>query len=124
MKRTIALTVLTAAFLTAATAFAATGHSRAVTLKGTVGPGFTITLTKNGTKVRSLPAGAYSFVIADRASAHNFVLEKEHGGRFERELTDVSATGTKTVSINLTRGTWKYYCEPHESAMFGRFTVK
>ena len=51
------------------------------------------------------------------------MLEKEHS-KFEKELTDVSDTGTKTATINLTKGTWKYYCEPHESSMNGTFTVK
>lgn len=96
----------------------------AITLRGSVGPGYTITLTRNGHKVKSLRPGNYRFVIADRAPVHNFVLEKERGGRFERELTDVSDVGTRTVAIRLTRGTWKYYCEPHESMMFGTFTVK
>jgi plastocyanin len=95
-----------------------------ITLRGSVGPGYTISLTKNGQRVKSLPAGTYRFVIADHAGIHNFVLEKERGGHVERELTDVSEVGTKTVTIKLTRGTWKYYCEPHESVMFGRFTVR
>lgn len=109
-----------------ATAAVASVHtsSAALTLRGSVGPGFTISLTKNGRMVKSLRAGTYRFVIADRATIHNFVLEKERGGRFERELTDVSGTGTRTATIKLTRGTWKYYCEPHESAMFGSFTVR
>lgn len=97
--------------------------SDAITLHGSVGPGFTISLTRNGRRVRRLRAGTYRFVIADRAAIHNFVLEKERGGRFERELTDVSAVGTKTVTVRLTPGAWKYYCEPHESMMSGFFTV-
>ena len=98
--------------------------SGALTLRGSVGPAFAIALTRNGQKVRSLRAGTYRFVIADRASIHNFVLEKERGGHFERELTDVSDVGTKTVTIKLTRGSWKYDCEAHESVMFGSFTVR
>jgi Copper binding proteins, plastocyanin/azurin family len=96
----------------------------AITLRGSVGPGYTISLRKNGQMVRSLRAGTYRFLIADHAAAHDFVLEKERGGRFERELTDVSEVGTKAVTIKLTRGTWKYYCEPHESVMSGSFIVR
>ena len=96
----------------------------AITLRGSVGPGYTISLRKNGQAVRSLRAGTYRFLIADHAAIHDFVLEKERGGRFERELTDVSDVGTKIVTIKLTRGTWKYYCEPHESVMFGSFIVR
>jgi len=89
-------------------------------LKGTVGPNFTITLTKDGKRVKTLKPGTYVFKITDKATIHNFVLEK---GSFEKELTDVSDTGTKTVTINLTKGTWKYYCAPHESTMNGTFKV-
>jgi len=28
------------------------------------------------------------------------------------------------VTLKLTRGSWKFYCEPHQSMMFGRFTVR
>ena len=93
-------------------------------LKGTVGPGFSINLTMNGKKVKTLKPGKYTFVIADKASIHNFTLEREKGGKFEKDLTDVSFTGTKTVTLKLGKGTWKYYCTPHESVMFGFFKVK
>ena len=112
---------LLAVLVLAAAAFARPAANP--TLKGTVGPSFTITLTQNGKKVKSLKAGKYTFKVTDKATIHNFVLEKEHS-KFEKELTDVSDTGTKTVTINLTKGTWKYYCEPHESTMNGTFTVK
>ena len=94
------------------------------TLKGTVGPGFTITLTQGGKKVTALKAGTYKFVIADKASVHNFVLEQESGGKWEKDLTSVPFVGTKTVTVTLKKGKWKYYCAPHESMMFGFFTVK
>ena len=54
----------------------ATSHATTPTLNGTVGPGYTITLKQNGKAVKSLKAGSYSFVIADKADIHNFVLEK------------------------------------------------
>lgn len=93
-------------------------------LTGTVGPGFTIRLTRAGKAVKSLTRGTYTFAVTDKSSIHNFVLERVKGGKFEKELTDVSATGTKTVRVKLTAGRYKFYCEPHESAMFGFFTVK
>jgi hypothetical protein len=123
MKRLVflAIAAVLAISVAASTAF---GHSAAnPVLKGTVGPSYTITLTQNGKAVKSLKAGKYTFKVTDRASIHNFVLEKEHS-KFEKELTDVSDTGTKTYTINLTKGTWKYYCEPHESQMNGTFKVK
>jgi hypothetical protein len=89
-------------------------------LYGTVGPGFTITLKQNGKLVRTLHPGTYTFVIWDRSGIHNFQVE---GNRLDRALTSVGFTGHKTVTIVLRRGTYKYYCAPHESSMFGHFKV-
>jgi plastocyanin len=103
----------------------ATGRSDATTtLKGKVGPGFTITLTKGGTKVRSLKAGTYRFVVSDRSPAHNFVVEKSHGSHVERTITSVRFTGTKTMTVKLTKGEWEFECTPHEDVMHGDFVVK
>jgi plastocyanin len=93
-------------------------------LKATVGPGYTVKLTRNGAKVSSLKAGKYTFAIADRSSIHNFTIEQKTGGRFEKHLTGTAFTGSKTVTVTLKRGRWKYYCSVHESTMFGFFTVK
>ena len=89
-------------------------------LNGTVGPGFTITLTKAGKKVTKLKAGKYSFVIADKASIHNFQIE---GRGLDKAITSVSFKGTKTVTLTLKKGTYKFYCAPHESTMHGSFKV-
>jgi plastocyanin len=108
-----------------AVAFAVSGGTSAMALPkvyGTVGPGFTISL-KQGVKrtpVRTLKAGTYSFVIADKASIHNFQVE---GPGVDRAITTVSFMGTKTVTIRLRRGSYKFYCRPHESSMFGHFRV-
>ena len=111
------------AAVTLALAASASGRTDALKLKGVVGPGFTITLTQNGHKVRGLKAGTYTLAVADKASIHNFVLEKKSGG-FEKAVTSVGFTGTKTVRVKLNRGKWEYYCAPHESSMHGDFTVK
>ncbi len=105
-----------------------TGTTRAAVgagtrLTGTVGPGYTISLTMGGRKVSTLKAGTYTFVVTDRASIHGFTLEQEEGGRFEQDLTSVPSTGTETLNVKLTKGEWKYYCPPHESTMNGSFTV-
>jgi plastocyanin len=122
LRKTLGLFVIAAlALAVAATAF---GRSSATKLNGTVGPGFTIKLTKGGKKVKSLKAGKYTFAISDKASIHNFVVEQEKGGHFEKALTSVSFTGSKSVTVKLKAGKWKYYCKPHESAMHGFFTVK
>jgi plastocyanin len=94
------------------------------TLVGTVGPGFTIKLTKNGKPVKSIKAGTYLLVVKDKASIHDFVLEQSKGGKFEKTVTGVSFVGTKKLKVRLTRGTWEFYCAPHESSMHGEFTVR
>ena len=71
----------------------------------------------------TLKAGTYRFVVSDRSPIHNFEVEKKTGGEFEKELTDVSQVGTKSVTIKLTKGKWVYYCKPHETQMFGVFQV-
>ena len=123
INRPVALGIALAAALIAVSS--ALSAPRAVpTVNGTVGPGFTITLKSNGKQVKSLKAGSYNFVVADKASIHNFVLEKKKGGTFEKELTSVPFKGTKTVKIKLTAGQYEFYCRPHESVMKGEFTVK
>jgi len=119
MKRiTLGLLAMTLFGLVIAPAQAATPK-----VVGTVGPGFTIKLTSAGKKATKLKAGKYTFVISDKASIHNFVLEQVSGGKFEKQLTTVPFTGTKMVTVTLKKGKWKYYCAPHESSMFGFFTV-
>jgi hypothetical protein len=108
----------------AAASTALAGPAAAPTLNGVVGPGFTITLTKAGKRPKTLAHGRYTFVIRDKAAIHNFTIERESGGTFERQLTTVPFVGTKRVTITLAKGKWKFYCKAHESTMFGFFTVK
>ena len=112
----VALTALVAA-LAVPSALAATP-----TLTGTVGPGFTITLTKNGRRVTRVAPGLYRIVVSDRSAIHNFKLEKS-GGAFERTMTTVGFKGIRTQTVRLTAGRWEYYCAPHERTMKGHFTV-
>ncbi len=89
------------------------------TLTGTVGPGFTITLTQDGAPVESLPAGTYEFVIDDKSDAHNFHLT----GANVDETTEVGETGQVTWVVTLEAGEYTYVCDPHASQMNGSFTV-
>ena len=84
------------------------------TFKGTVGPGFTITMAKKPTK-----AGKIKLVVADKASIHNFHLR----GPGVNVKTGVSATGTKTFTITLQKGTYRFVCDPHATSMKGSFKV-
>jgi len=102
---------------------ALSGSARTPTIKGVVGPGYTIKLTKNGAKVTSLKTGFYRFAIADKSSFHNFTIEREKPVKIEKHLSGTAFTGTKGVVVNLKPGKWKYYCSVHESQMFGFFKV-
>jgi plastocyanin len=109
-----------AAAAVALTAAASASPMALPKLAGSVGPGFTISLKQNGKLVKTLKAGKYTFVVSDKASIHNFQIE---GRGIDRAITTVPFKGTKTVTIALKRGTYKYYCVPHESSMHGSFRV-
>jgi plastocyanin len=108
----------------AAAALAATGSGSAATAKtvnGTVGPGFTITLTMQGKNVTKLKVGkAYRFVISDRSSIHDFHLS---GPGVNRVFTSVEFTGTKSFVRTLKKGSYSFVCDPHSAIMHGRFLV-
>jgi plastocyanin len=117
------LVVLAVATLVLAGA-ALSRSAKTPTLKGLVGPGYSIKLTKNGAKVTSLKAGYYRFVIADKSSFHNFTIEREKPVKIEKHLSGTAFTGTtKGMVVKLKPGKWKYYCSVHESQMFGFFKV-
>src|SRR6266508_3595280 len=108
----------------AAAALAATGSGSAAsakTVNGTVGPGFTIGLTLQGKKVTKLKAGtAYRFVISDRSDIHDFHLS---GPGFNRVLTSVEYTGTKSFVLTVKKGSYSFLCDPHAGIMHGAFLV-
>ena len=120
--RRIALVLLAVAL--AAAAFLVSAQASTPKLTGTVGPGYTIILKKGTAKVKTLKAGKYTFVITDKASIHNFTVEREKGGpKIEKTLTATTFQGKKTVTMTLKTGSWKYYCSNHESQIFGFFKV-
>ena len=118
--RTVLSVLLVAGSLAIASAAMGSSSMGTVTLKGTVGPGFTITLTKSGAKVTSLKAGKYAFKITDKSNIHDFSLK----GPINKHLTGVSFVGTKTVTLTLKKGKYTYYCSTHPTLMKGSFTVK
>jgi plastocyanin len=113
---------LLAAIGAAALVAAGSGSAAAAkTVTGKVGPGFTIGLTMQGKKVTKLKAGApYRFVINDRADIHDFHLT---GPGFNRVLTSVEFTGTKTFVLRLKKGSYRFVCDPHATFMNGSFVV-
>jgi len=113
---------LLAAVAAAALAVAGTGSTAtAKTVKGTVGPGFTIGLSLNGKKVTKLKAGTpYRFAISDRSSSHDFHLI---GPGINRVLTSVGFAGAKSYTLTLKKGSYRFQCDPHASFMHGAFKV-
>jgi plastocyanin len=93
------------------------------TLKGTVGPAMTISLKKGGKKIKTLKAGTYKVTVSDKSSFHNFTLERETKPKIEKHVTATSFTGTRTITVKLKRGEWKFYCSVHEATMHGSFRV-
>ncbi|MDX6476192.1 MAG: hypothetical protein QOH95_1703 [Gaiellaceae bacterium] len=122
MKRTIlVLAVVVAVASAALTAGAFARQSSSLTLVGTVGPGYTIDLKVGGKNLVRLKAGSYKFVLHDRSAIHGWSLDGPNG--FAKDLTPVPFSGTKTVTLKLKAGKYKFYCPPHESQMFGHFSV-
>jgi len=114
--------LLTMALVTVVTAsLASASLASTPKLTGTVGPGFTITLAQGGKKVTKLKAGKYTLVVNDKSSMHSYGLDGPNG--FAKDFTSVSFKGTKTFTVTLKAGKYKFYCTPHESTMFGNFTV-
>jgi plastocyanin len=121
MRKVLILLVAAAVVGTVLVAGASATRSVTPVLTGTVGPGFTIGVTMNGKAVKTLKAGTYKLVIHDKASIHGFSLDGPHG--FAKDISPVPFTGTKTITLKLKAGSYKFYCPPHEPTMFGRFTV-
>jgi plastocyanin len=121
MRRRLLAFGVVLATAAALTATALAQHAATPKLVGTVGPGYTINLTVGGKKVSKLKAGTYAFVIHDKAAIHAWSLDGPNG--YAKDLTKVPFIGTKTVTLKLKAGKYKYYCPPHESMMFGHFTV-
>ena len=89
------------------------------TLQANVGPGYSISLTQNGTKVTHLDPGTYTIDVNDQADIHNFDLF----GPGVKESTGIDTTGTTTWTVTFTDGTYNYNCDAHPGSMNGKFTV-
>jgi hypothetical protein len=90
-------------------------------VRGTVGPGYTISLKDaHGKKVATLKHGKYTFVVRDEANIHNFTLNGP--GVKNKTITGTSFVGTKSVVLTLKKGTYTFYCTVHPS-ITGKFKV-
>ncbi len=104
----------------AALALSLSPAALAKSLRGTVGPGFTITLVdEGGATVTQLDPGTHTVTVDDRSAMHNFHLS----GSGVNRATDVEFVGTVTWEITVTNGIYVYNCDPHALQMRGSFRV-
>ena len=90
-------------------------------LRGTIGPGFTISLKNaQGKKVTTVKHGKYTFIVGDKSSIHNFTLNGP--GAKNKTITGTSFVGTKTVTLTLKTGKYRFYCTVHPT-ITGTFKV-
>ena len=116
------ISLLAAGLVTALALAAPVGAMGPTKLKGTTGPGFTISLKKGTAKVKTLKPGKYSITVQDKSRIHNFRLK---GPGLNKQITTLSFLGTKTVTVTLKKGKYTYLCDPHAvQGMKGSFTVK
>lgn len=88
-----------------------------VTIAGTVGRS-SISLKRGGAKVTKLKAGVpYRFVVKDQSSNHNFRLT---GPGVNKVVTGVGFTGTRTVTLKLRKGTYRFVSDG-SAAIHGSF---
>lgn len=98
--------------------------------KGTVGPGFTISMAKKPSK-----PGKITLTISDKSGSHNFHLRGPGGKEVQAfdvkakktvksVATSVGSTGTSSFTFTLKKGTYTFVCDPHAGSMKGSFAVR
>jgi plastocyanin len=103
-----------------AAALAVPAVAAARPFEGTLGPTATITLKRaNGTTVEHTTPGAHRFAISDQSSFHNFHLL----GPGVSRKTGIDFVGSRTWTVTLDVGTYKFRCDAHPKTMRGSFTV-
>jgi hypothetical protein len=89
-------------------------------LVATVGPGHSIRLgDASGNKVTRLAPGTYAIRVYDSSQEHNFHLT----GPGVDISTEIETTGVTIWTVPLQAGAYHYQCDPHQTTMFGDFTV-
>jgi plastocyanin len=74
--------------------------------------------TNSPDRAIALRPGTYWFAVDDTSSAHNFALEDPNGS--VQVITGVAdKPGWVTVKVDLTHGTWRLLCVPHDE--FGMY---
>ena len=91
-----------------------------VSLVGTSGPGYAISLKKaSGASAKTLKAGKYLVTVRDRSKSHNFHLS----GPGVNKSTTVPFMGTRAWTVTLKRGTYRFQCDAHRTRMKGTIRV-
>lgn len=92
----------------------------ATQLRGTAGPGFSITLqNETGTLVSRLDPGTYDIAVRDLSADHNFHL---YGPGVE-EMTSVDTIEDKNWTVTFREGRYTYICDVHPSQMVRELVV-
>jgi hypothetical protein len=89
-------------------------HRALPVIRGSVGPGFTISVSRHQANPRR-----YKFVVRDRSSMHNWHIR----GPGVDVKTRVPFTGRKVFRVRLRSGTYRIVCDPHSSMMHTRIVV-
>ena len=58
--------------------------------------------------------------MSDRSNIHNFHLK---GPGVNKVISGTPFQGTKTVTVTLKKGIYRYVCDPHATVMKGSFRV-
>ena len=113
-------TILVGWLAVAAMAIVGGAAAEETKLRGTVGPGYTISLRDaQGSPVAHLPAGEAEIEVEDLGDEHNFHLT----GPGVDVSTGVEGRATTTFRVTLRDGTYVFLCDPHPTRMTGSFTV-
>jgi plastocyanin len=92
----------------------ATDTSRSKQISGSVGPGFTISVSRH-----QVAHGTYTFTVTDKSTMHNWHII----GPGVNRKTPISKKVTKTFTVQLTKGKYKIHCDAHPIAMRTHITV-
>jgi hypothetical protein len=121
LRPTAVIVAALASFVAVLPAAAAPTQVPRETLRGTVGPGFTIFLRHaDGRNVAQLDAGAYRIVVEDQSIEHNFHLS----GAGVNMATSVENIETVTWDVTFANDQrYTFVCDPHSTTMRGTFNV-
>ena len=87
-------------------------------LRASVSPSGAVTLAAGGKKAAKLEAGRYAIVVEDRSTQRGFFVQKR--GKSAVAVAGVRFTGKRTVVVNLTAGTWRFYAQARHATPIPR----